>query len=443
MKYIYVRNSWLLVLLFCSSLGFCQTEEWVVSTLTTARANGDITVAENGDIYIADFGRPGLGNGSTVVKIKPDGSKSVFATGINSAGSGITIDSNGNLYVAAFNGGDVFQITPSGNKTKINSGLSGPVGLAVDNNDNLYVAECTVNRISRLVNGTAQTVAGIPGIGCANGLVWGHDNALYVLMWRNGEIYRVDLAGNVSLFASTSGGGGHLELLGDYYYVLGRTAHRVYRVDFNGQVEIFAGTGADGTVDGSVADSEFSRPNGIGVNRQTGELFVTGSSDGSLNDIPIRKIALESVEVGNDFEINYGLAGSWYNPNTDGQGFVFDFAVSTVRFDALVYWFTYDDIAADDQTELMGFGTKQSRWFTAIGPVQGNTVVMPIYRTAHGVFDDSAAVTSDVVGSMELEFFSCFEALLTYDFTVPENKSGSIPLQRIAPDIMCEVLAGE
>ena len=68
---------------------------------------------------------------------------------------------------------------------------------------------------------------------------------------------------------------------------------------------------------------------------------------------------------------------------------------------------------------------------------------MPIYRTAHGVFDSSAPVVADVVGTIELEFFNCFEATLTYEFTVPEAKSGSIPLQRITPDIMCEVLAAE
>ena len=58
--------------------GLAQEADWEVSTFSFARANGDIFVADNGDVYINDFGRPSLGNGSTLVKVKPDGSAWFF-----------------------------------------------------------------------------------------------------------------------------------------------------------------------------------------------------------------------------------------------------------------------------------------------------------------------------------------------------------------------------
>ncbi len=438
-----LKHSWLLWV-FCSGLVHAQeSQELVVSTIAEVRANGDIYVADNGDVYITDFGNPSFANGSTVVKITAEGNASVFSSGLSAAPSGVTMDSNGNLYVATFSGGDVYRIAPNGNQTIINSGLSGPVGLTVDTSDNLYVVECSANRLSQLVNGSRQTIATLPGITCANGLIIGHDNAFYVLMWQNGQIFRVDNAGNSSLFADIPGAGSHLEYLDGFYYVSGRTTNKVYRIDVNGQIETYAGTGVDGNEDGPADVATISRPNGLGLDHNTGAVYATGSSDFNLNQIPIRKIALETSGNPNDFEINYGLAGSWFDPSQDGQGVVFDFAVGTDRFDAVMYWFTYNDEPADPETELTGFGSTQSRWFTAIGPVQGATVEMSVIRTASGVFNDPTAVSAAVVGTAEVEFFSCFEALLTFEFTEPEVQSGTIALQRITPDIWCEALLSE
>ncbi len=435
----FIIFGWVILLTLTGPVAAQDDQELTVTTLAEARANGDIFVDDAGDLYISDFGPPNLGNGSTVVKITAEGAVTTVATGLSAAPSGITMANNGDLYVATLNGGDVYRIQPSGAKTIVNSGLRGPVGLTFDNSGNLYVAECSNNRISRLTNGNRQTVASIGGLGCANGITWGHDNALYVLMWQDGKIYRVDLSGNVSLFADIPGGGGHIELLDGAYYALARTNHQVYRIELDGTVSLFAGTGEDGNQDGPIETATISRPNGIGVDHNTGAIYLTGSSDFSLNQIPIRKIALQATEPVNDFIINPGLAGSWYDPALDGQGVVLDFALGEDRFDAVMYWFTYNDAAADPATELNGFGSTQHRWFTSIGSVQDNaTVNMPIYRSASGVFHQADVPIVDVVGTAELEFFSCFEAVLNYQFTVPEDIVGSISLQRLTPDINCE-----
>lgn len=439
MKKMSIRALWLVLV---SGIGLAQEGDWVVSTFAEARASGDIYVADNGDVYINDFGIPSVGNGTTLVKITPDGQVSILASGLSFAPSGIVMDASGDLYAATFSGGDVYRISPNGNKTVVNSGLSGPVGLTVDDNNNLYVAECTANRISRLVGGSALAVANIPG-GCANGLVWGHDQALYVLAWQNGNIFRVDLAGNVSLFATVPGGGGHLELSGDHYYVLGRTANQVYRVDFNGNVTLYAGTGVDGQGDGSLLEATFSRPNGIGVHRPTGELYVTGSSLQTFVPLPIRKIGPDTSTSNNDFVINVGLAGSWVDPAASGQGVVLDFIITEEQVDAVLFWFTHNDQAADPTTELDGFGSRQNRWFTASGSAAAAVLDMPIFRTSGGQLGLDVPVTTEAVGNIRLEFFNCFEAQLDYAFDAPGSPSGQMQLQRITPDIWCEVLLAE
>ncbi|WP_223787228.1 hypothetical protein [Marinicella meishanensis] len=433
---------WALYLVMVCGVGLAQEDDWVVTTFSEARANGDIFVADNGDVFINDFGIPSAGNGTTMVKITPDGQASVFASGLSFAPSGIVMDASGDLYAATFNGGDVYRISANGSPTVVNSGLAGPVGLAVDDNNNLYVAECSANRISRLVGGSAQTVGFIQG-GCANGLVWGHDQALYVLAWQTGNIFRMDLSGNVSLFATIPGGGGHLELSGDHYYVLGRTAHKVYRVDFAGNVTTYAGTGIDGQGDGPLLEATFSRPNGIGVHRPTGELYVTGTSLQTFVPIPIRKIAPDTSVPSNDFLINAGLAGSWVDPAASAQGVVLDIILTDGQPDAVLFWFTHNDQAADPDTELDGFGSRQNRWFTASGSANGAVLEMPIFRSSGGQFNLDVPVTTEAVGSLRLEFFSCFEARLDYEFDAPGAPSGGMDLQRITPDIWCESLLAE
>jgi sugar lactone lactonase YvrE len=434
-----IKKGLLVLFLFSPVIG-AQESEWYLSTFAQARANGDAYVSDAGDVYISDFGNPSFGNGSTVVKITPDGQVSTLATGLSGTPTGVVMDQNQNLYVAALNAGVIYRIGANGSKTTIATGLSGPVGLAVDPANNLYVAECSANRISRIVNGQPQTVASIPGIGCANGLVWGHDDALYTLMWRDGKIYRVGLDGDVSLFAATSGGGGHLEYLDGYYYVLGRTAHKVYRVDTNGEVELLAGTGMDGTSDGPALEATISRPNGIGVDRVNKVFYIAGSSSGHAAPIPIRKLSMVEVNS-NDFRINYGLVGSWFNPITNGQGMVLDFAMDENRNDLLMYWFTHD-ISQPGGDELSGFGSDRNRWFTLIGAVSEDSAVvnLTLLRTASGQFNQPATVVTEAIGEASLEFFSCVEAEFNYTFETEPPITGSIPLTRITPDVLCESL---
>lgn len=139
-----------------------------------------------------------------------------------------------------------------------------------------------------------------------------------------------------------------------------------------------------------------------------------------------------------DFAINFGLTGSWFNPATGGQGFLFDVVLRDME--VVVYWFTYDQEAG---------GPDSQRWMVAQGPFEegGDTVAMEVIQVTGGVFDDPEPVEPRVIGSAELVFHDCFNATMTYNLDFDGDATnvvaGTIPITRLSPDVMCEALAEE
>jgi plastocyanin len=118
------------------------------------------------------------------------------------------------------------------------------------------------------------------------------------------------------------------------------------------------------------------------------------------------------------FVINEGVAGSWYNPATSGQGILLE--ASTSAGVLTLAWFTWT-------TEGGGYD-----WLTGAGGFEGGTATVDLVRTTGGRFDDPAPVQNTVVGTAQLTFTDCSHA--TFSYTLPEPQgSGEIPLQRILP----------
>lgn len=144
------------------------------------------------------------------------------------------------------------------------------------------------------------------------------------------------------------------------------------------------------------------------------------------------------------FGINPGMNDAWYNPLTNGQGFLFTVFPSIQQM--FVAWFTFDaERPAEDITSIIG--EPGHRWLTAQGPYSGDTATLTIYMTEGGVFDSATpAASADPAGdgTLTLEFADCSSAIATYEIT-SAGLSGSIPLERIAEDnvTLCETLANQ
>src|SRR5262245_44155842 len=95
-------------------------------TLASALAFANPASAAPGDLYVSDLAT------NSIVVYKPDGSSSVFASGLNSP-QGLVFDQEHNLFVADGGSGSIIKFTPDGlTRTTIATGLSSPTGITLN-----------------------------------------------------------------------------------------------------------------------------------------------------------------------------------------------------------------------------------------------------------------------------------------------------------------------
>ena len=132
--------------------------------------------------------------------------------------------------------------------------------------------------------------------------------------------------------------------------------------------------------------------------------------------------------------INQGLTGTWYNPETTGQGILLDINDNNkLLFGA---WFTYEK--ADSTRNI---GAQEHRWYTIQGTVtdSNETLIFPIFNSSGGIFDQGDEVTTNQVGTAIFHFSSCQSGHLDYQFDSSEGGvSGGFDIQRITPDSFCQ-----
>jgi hypothetical protein len=128
-----------------------------------------------------------------------------------------------------------------------------------------------------------------------------------------------------------------------------------------------------------------------------------------------------SVEVTNQaldapFLLEPGVTSSWYDPSHDGEGFLLEMLPGNI---AVLYWFTYDSVGAQD-------------WYVAVGEVLANRIEFDkIYQASGGEFGpgfDPEKVTEQVVGSASFSWSSCDSGEMSYRIG---NLRGRMSLLRI------------
>jgi hypothetical protein len=112
----------------------------------------------NGDVFVGPTYTNGTSYSATtqVTEIAPDGSQTVLAPVFND-GTGIAVDSAGDLFVADTGDNQVVEIAANGSESIVGSGLSAPEGLAVDSAGDLFVADTGNDRIVKISPDGSQT----------------------------------------------------------------------------------------------------------------------------------------------------------------------------------------------------------------------------------------------------------------------------------------------
>ncbi len=185
----------------------------VLSTFSTgySSCNG-LAFDHEGYLYVVDF----TSNVAThqVYKLDENGGRTPYGPQINGA-SGIIFDPlSDTLYVSQYNGNTnrISKLSPDGSLTlhSDHEDLNGPVGMAFDNNHVLYVANFNDGKVFRVSpNGEELTlIADIPnqsfwGVGFLT-FATGH---LYATGIGTHKIYQISLAGDVVEFAGSGSPG--------------------------------------------------------------------------------------------------------------------------------------------------------------------------------------------------------------------------------------------
>ena len=281
---------------------FPKDPAFKVATLTAEipGGTGGISVDEDGNIYIGDFGEslddPGE-MGNKVFKVTPDGEFSEFANDFQMA-SGNEFDSKHNFFQSSVAGNFITKISPLGEKSRlISEGLSNPVGIATDNQDNLYVCNCGGGYISKITpKGEMSQFVKSRLLKCPNGITRDPQGNFYVANFYNGAVVKITPDGKAENLVKLPGNNnGHLLYYDNFLYVVARSAHQIYKVSLEGKAALFAGSGEKGLTDGEALKASFCYPNDIGISPDGQYLYVNDVADISsegrkLAPMVVRKI---------------------------------------------------------------------------------------------------------------------------------------------------------
>ena len=147
--------------------------------------------------------------------------------------------------------------------------------------------------------------------------------------------------------------------------------------------------------------------------------------------------------TGETFDINQGIAGAWFFPDTSGSGILFDIRPS----DKFIFaaWFTYDLESPDQEANNSGsssIGSVDNRWFTASGNYEADSAIeIDLFHTFGGIFDNDQNVTSVKIGTISFVFDGCSAGNVSYNIT-EGNLTGDFPIQRVigGTESLCEDL---
>ncbi len=173
--------------------------------------------------------------------------------------------------------------------------------------------------------------------------------------------------------------------------------------------------------------------------------ITSGELQGSAGSIPLRLLTPHtgtcatlgqspvSAPISERNGISSRHSGTWYQPETSGQGIEAAIRPELGNGTIIAGWFTFDPQAAADDAQAQ-------HWFTLQGDLStaaNGTVTLPIYRTIGGVFDQNGSRNTVRVGEATWSFQGCNQSQLSYRFDDSDvagafaGRIGTIPLQRI------------
>lgn len=238
----------------------------------------DIVVDDDGNFYVNDFSQ-------SVYKVTPNLVSTLLTDEVNQP-VGITIDSEGHVYVTNYGNTSINKITPSGEASTIvtDSRLQGGGGIAIDSDGVVYNTYWASRTLYKIQNGVAEAFVTHSAFNGPIGVAYDEARDLiYVGSANDGKIFTVDDEGTVTELIDTPGGIAHLAYLDDKFYTTDWNNHKVRIINRDGTVEVEMGQSSSNN-DGNVEAARFSNPNGIEPTKD-GKIIYVSQSNNKLRKI--------------------------------------------------------------------------------------------------------------------------------------------------------------
>ncbi len=289
-----------------------------------------LTIDKKDNLYVPCISG---GNGDTIYKIAPDGTKSIYS---DISSTAVTFDSVGNLY-ASGDDSNIYKITPDGEEEIFAEGFSTPVGLVFDKEGVLYVSD--ENVIYKVTPKKKEVF--VSGLSSSHGLAFDDQENLYVANSGEGTVLKITPDGETAIFSSgfdypyglTFNTEGNL-------YVAGRDT--IYFITPEGEVSRFA----DG----------FNWLTGI-VFDSLGNLYVSNAGANAIYKIlPNEDIIKDYISPSGDFsQLTHNTTNDTYTRTLKG-GTKINFNseglhTSTVDRNGNTTTYTYADVNGDGKAE--------------------------------------------------------------------------------------------
>lgn len=160
-----------------------------------------------GTLFVTYSGTRGERAPVSVFRIRSDGYREPFVTGITNATS-LVFAPDGHLHVSSRFEGTVYRVADDGSFEVVATDLGVACGMAFSADGTLYVGDRSGTVFRVATSGHATAFATLPASIAAFHLAWGHDDGLYAsapTLSPYDRVYRIDRTGRVEPVSSTFG----------------------------------------------------------------------------------------------------------------------------------------------------------------------------------------------------------------------------------------------
>lgn len=244
----------------------------IVDTYASISAGDGLAIDKNGNVYVTNF------VDDIVYKIDLNKEITTFANNQDGA-AGMVFDNLGNMFVARYSSSEIGRISADGNTiSTFASGVAAPIGVDFDSNGDLYTNNNVNNAITRLDANGNKTIISI-SINNNSSLTIDDQDNIYVSDYESGIIKKINPVTNTeTTFTDLNNTGvGFIIYSNNYFYATGIDNHVIYMINKSGKATIIAGKlNVSGNLDGNGDIATFTKPNAIGASADGKTLYVSG-----------------------------------------------------------------------------------------------------------------------------------------------------------------------